>query len=197
MNSGEHDKKFYEKLWKTITNGESWAGQFVNKKKDGTLYREDATISPVRDSSGRIVNYVAVKRDITGEIELQKQLTQAQKMEAIGTLAGGVAHDFNNLLQVVIGYSSSFTSAGEQRLLLIANDISEIKRYQDEAKRQSDERERRLEELVRERTDEIAKREEYLKALLNAIDESAFLVDVNGTILAMNETGAARLGETS
>ncbi len=110
LNSGEHDKKFYEKLWKTITNGESWAGRFVNKKKDGTLYREDATISPVRDSSGRIVNYVAVKRDITREIELQKQLTQAQKMEAIGTLAGGIAHDFNNLLQVVIGYSDLLLS---------------------------------------------------------------------------------------
>ncbi|MDQ1285721.1 MAG: hypothetical protein QG663_1139 [Thermodesulfobacteriota bacterium] len=90
---------------------------------------------------------------------------------------------------------SSFTSAGEQRLLLIANDISEIKRYQDEAKRQSDERERRLEELVLKRTDEIQKREEYLKALLNAIDESAFLMDVNGTLLAMNETGADRLGK--
>ena len=78
---------------------------FKNKRKDGSFFEEEATISPVRDSSGNIVNYVAVKRDVTQEIQLQKQFQQAQKMEAIGTLAGGIAHDFNNLLQVMLGYS--------------------------------------------------------------------------------------------
>lgn len=103
--SGEHDHAFYQKLWETITRGEVWTGRFMNKKKDGRLYHEDATISPVRDSSGRIANFVAVKRDITEHLELSKQLQQAQKMEAVGTLAGGIAHDFNNLLQAVLGYS--------------------------------------------------------------------------------------------
>ena len=105
LQSGQHDQAFYRKLWQTITKGDAWTGRFVNKKKDGTLYWEDATISPVRDSFGKIVNYVAVKRDISGELQLQAQLQQAQKMEAVGTLAGGIAHDFNNLLQVVLGYS--------------------------------------------------------------------------------------------
>ena len=105
LQSGQHDQAFYRKLWQTITKGDAWTGRFVNKKKDGTLYWEDATISPVRDSFGKIVNYVAVKRDISGELQLQAQLLQAQKMEAVGALAGGIAHDFNNLLQVVLGYS--------------------------------------------------------------------------------------------
>ncbi|AFM25685.1 PAS domain S-box protein [Desulfomonile tiedjei] len=105
LKSGQHDAPFYENLWKTISSGAVWSGHFITKKKDGTLFEEEATISPVKDDSGKIVNYVAVKRDVTTEVSLQKQLLQAQKMEAIGTLAGGIAHDFNNLLQVILGYS--------------------------------------------------------------------------------------------
>jgi PAS domain S-box-containing protein len=105
LKSGQHSSAFYKGMWHTISRGYPWTGQFINRRKDGTLYREDATISPVRDSSGKIVNYVAVKRDITREVDLQQQLLQAQRMEAVGTLAGGVAHDFNNLLQVVLGYA--------------------------------------------------------------------------------------------
>jgi len=105
LKSGEHDEAFYASLWHTISAGKSWHGQFTNRKKDGTLFVEDATISPVRDASGRTVNYVAVKRDITHEVELEEQLRQAQKMEAVGQLAGGIAHDFNNLLQAINGYA--------------------------------------------------------------------------------------------
>lgn len=105
LKSGKHDSAFYREMWDTLLNGQVWRGRLINRKKDGTLYEETATISPIKDESGRIVNYVAVKRDVTGEALLQKQLLFAQKMEAIGTLAGGIAHDFNNLLQVILGYS--------------------------------------------------------------------------------------------
>ncbi|MHB8202150.1 MAG: PAS domain S-box protein [Desulfomonilaceae bacterium] len=103
--SGEHDESFYKQLWGTVTAGKTWSGRITNKKKDGSLYYEDTTISPVRDSNGMIVSFVGLKRDITERLKLSSQLFQAQKMEAIGRLAGGIAHDFNNLLQVVIGYS--------------------------------------------------------------------------------------------
>jgi PAS domain S-box-containing protein len=96
LKSGHQDDAFYKNLWGTISDGRVWSGHFINKKKDGGLIEEDASISPVKADSGKIVNYVAVKRDVTHEVSLQKQLLQAQKMEAIGTLAGGVAHDFNN-----------------------------------------------------------------------------------------------------
>jgi two-component system, cell cycle sensor histidine kinase and response regulator CckA len=105
LKSGKHDRTFYRDMWDTLLDGQVWRGRFTNRRKDGTLYEETATISPIKDKSGRIVNYVAVKRDVTGEAMLQKQLLHAQKMEAIGTLAGGMAHDFNNLLQAILGYS--------------------------------------------------------------------------------------------
>jgi PAS domain S-box-containing protein len=105
LKSGEQDAAFYKVLWDTLKKGETWRGRFTNKKKDGTLYVEEAVISPVRDASGRTVNYVAVKRDITAELSMEAQFRQSQKMEAVGQLVGGIAHDFNNLLQVINGFS--------------------------------------------------------------------------------------------
>ncbi|MGA2661340.1 MAG: histidine kinase dimerization/phospho-acceptor domain-containing protein, partial [Verrucomicrobiota bacterium] len=74
-----------------------------NRRKDGVLYEEDASITPLPDLTGQITNYVAVKRDVSREALLEAELRQAQKMDAIGQLAGGVAHDFNNLLGIISG----------------------------------------------------------------------------------------------
>jgi two-component system, cell cycle sensor histidine kinase and response regulator CckA len=104
LRSGVQDEAFYRALWATISGGQTWHGRMVNKKKDGTHYTEDLSISPVRDGAGVITSYVAVKRDITRELGLDAQLRQTQKMEGIGRLAGGVAHDFNNLLSVILSY---------------------------------------------------------------------------------------------
>ncbi len=105
LKSGHHNAAFYTKMWDTISRGHVWRGHIINRRKDGTIFEEDASISPVRDSSGRITNYVAVKRDVTREVTLERQLQRAVKMEAIGTLAGGIAHDFNNILSAILGYS--------------------------------------------------------------------------------------------
>jgi PAS domain S-box-containing protein len=104
MKSGKHDAEFYRRMWTTITQGNVWAGRLTNRKKDGTLFEEDATISPIRGADGRISGFVAVKRDVTEQLQLERQFRQAQKLESIGRLAGGVAHDFNNLLTVINGY---------------------------------------------------------------------------------------------
>lgn len=105
LSSGKHDAAFYHEIWTTLMSGKSWHGHFINQRKDGSLFEEEATISPIKERGGQIISYVAVKRDVTHEIDLQKQVYHAEKMDAIGRLAGGVAHDFNNLLTIINGYS--------------------------------------------------------------------------------------------
>jgi signal transduction histidine kinase len=74
----------------------------VNRTKQGNLLTEDVVIAPVRDDAGVIRNYVAVKRDISQELALERQLFGAQKLESVARLAGGIAHDFNNVLTVIL-----------------------------------------------------------------------------------------------
>ena len=102
LKSGKHDAEFYRRMWVTLTAGQVWSGAMINKRKDGTLYEEDASISPVRDAAGKVVNYVAVKRDITEHKKLEAQLRRTQRLESIGTLAGGIAHDLNNALAPIM-----------------------------------------------------------------------------------------------
>ncbi|MEA1981399.1 MAG: PAS domain S-box protein, partial [candidate division Zixibacteria bacterium] len=104
LKSGQHDDAFYKKMWETLTNGNEWRGELINKKKDGTFYTENATISPVFDSQGEIINYVAAKNDITETKRLQELESRAQRLETAGTIAGQVAHDFNNLLAPLMAY---------------------------------------------------------------------------------------------
>ena len=101
----ELNSELYQDLFDSLARGSTWSGRTVGRRKDGTLYDMDRTVSPVRDPNGKIVNFVGLERDVTHEVRLQRQLLQAQKMEAIGTLAGAVAHDFNNLLTIVMGFS--------------------------------------------------------------------------------------------
>ena len=100
LKSGSQTAGFYKSMWEMLIDGKVWHGRFTNKRKDGTFYEEEATISPVRNSEGKIASYVAVKRDVSREVLLERQFIEAQKMEAIGHLAGGIAHDFNNILAV-------------------------------------------------------------------------------------------------
>jgi PAS domain S-box-containing protein len=110
LRSGRHSLTYYQQLWHTVLDGKIWQGRLVNRKKDGTLYTEDAIISPVLNEQGEVTYLVAVKRDITESLRVKEHLAQSQKVESIGRLAGGLAHDLNNMLTPVLGYSELLLS---------------------------------------------------------------------------------------
>ena len=106
LQSGMTPPETYISLWATITAGTLWEGEFINKRKNGGLFWENAKISVLRDDNGSITHYLGVKEDITEKKSIMEQLVQSQKMESIGHLAGGLAHDLNNILSVVNGFAS-------------------------------------------------------------------------------------------
>lgn len=84
LKSGLQDKGFYQQMWRELASGRVWRGEFHNRRKDGAVYWESASISPVKDASGAVTHYVAVKEDITQHKRSQKLLEeQREELEAI------------------------------------------------------------------------------------------------------------------
>jgi two-component system, cell cycle sensor histidine kinase and response regulator CckA len=137
LKSGEQGPEIYQDMWKTILAGKVFRGILVNRKKNGDLYYVEESICPVRDGGGEITHFIANGRDLTERLRLEAQLLQAQKMDAVGRLAGGVAHDFNNLLTIITSYSElalddipedSRLASRIQEVLLAAKRAAELTR---------------------------------------------------------------------
>jgi two-component system, cell cycle sensor histidine kinase and response regulator CckA len=137
LNSGQQPPALYRELWETIRSGDVYRSVLVNRKKNGELYYVDESISPIRDPAGHITHFVSNGRDLTNRLRLEAQLLQAQKMDAVGRLAGGVAHDFNNLLTIITSYSelaldtvepASSTHARLREILSAAHRAAELTR---------------------------------------------------------------------
>jgi two-component system, cell cycle sensor histidine kinase and response regulator CckA len=101
----EENTRVYLEIQDKVRSGTPWKGHLKNRRKDGAPLDLDIVISPIRGPGGKIVNHVVSLRDITREVQLEKQAKAAQHMEAVGTLAGGIAHDFNNALTGIIGFA--------------------------------------------------------------------------------------------
>jgi PAS domain S-box-containing protein len=89
---------------RAVREGRACSLELLNYRKDHTAFWNALSVSPVRDADGKLTHFVGVQTDVTERRKLEEQYRQAQKMEVVGRLAGGVAHDFNNLLTVINGY---------------------------------------------------------------------------------------------
>jgi len=105
LKSGLHPPELYARLWQALLSRSSWQDELTNRRKDGTLIEVSLTVSTILDARGEPTHFLGIQRDITERKKFERQLVQAQKMQSIGTLAGGVAHEFNNLLAGITGYA--------------------------------------------------------------------------------------------
>ncbi|HEY9079891.1 DAHL domain-containing protein [Magnetovibrio sp.] len=154
ISSGEKNTEEYEQLWKTITSGGEWRGEFHNKRKDGTLFWEYASISPIKNERGEITSYVAVKEDITDRKKVISELMTAKEQAEMASHAktqflANMSHELRTPLNAIIGfsemikeqmfgpigndnyveYSSNILTSG-QHLLGVINDILDVSRIE-------------------------------------------------------------------
>ncbi len=111
LKSGETSSDDYSEMWKTISSGKDWHGEFHNKKKNGELYWEQASISPVRDEKGKITHYIAIKEDITYKKQMQQELLLAkEKAEESDRMKSEflsqMSHEIRTPLNVILSYNS-------------------------------------------------------------------------------------------
>lgn len=79
LKSGQHDANFYRQMWECLHSGQVWRGSLVNQKKDGSLYIEQQTVTPILDDSGHVTHFVAIKEDLTEHIEAEQQLNASRE----------------------------------------------------------------------------------------------------------------------
>lgn len=110
----------------SLANGLHWTETREARKEDDLSYQAEMIFSPVLSETGHISHCVVIVRDVTRERELEGQLRHSQKMQAIGTLAGGVSHDFNNILQIILGHSAVARREAEAGSEILRECIEEI-----------------------------------------------------------------------
>ncbi len=110
LNAGTQRKEYYKNMWDVLSSGNTWTGDFHNKKKNGELFWETAVISPMKDKNGFIINYIAVKEDVTERkklwAELVKAKEKAQESDKIkSSFLTNMSHELRTPLNSIVGFS--------------------------------------------------------------------------------------------
>jgi two-component system sensor histidine kinase NreB len=142
VHSGQHDKPFYERLWRTILSGSVFRSVFVNRSKDGRIYYEDRTITPVRDEDGKVTHFVSTGRDITKTRRSEQALRRMNaRLEEEATRIAGVLHD----------EAGQFLTSAHITLSEVARDLpQEARERLQDVRRNLDEVEEQLRRLAHE-----------------------------------------------
>jgi len=138
LKSGEHDDKFYKELHDTIHSGKKWVGTFINLDKSGGKQYEKATITPIFDDNGDIEEFVAIKLNITKEVETQQALRESEqmmmqqsKMASMGEMLSNIAHQWRQPLSIISTVASGvrvkkqFSTLSDDELIKYMDDIGD------------------------------------------------------------------------
>lgn len=129
--SGKLNKKFWDKMWQTISSGKVWFGEIEDRKKNGEPFYTQLLISPIFDKDEKVTGYFGIHRDLSEKRTLEKQLIHTQKMESIGTLAAGIAHEVGNPLAsisalVQVAQRSTEDAFIKEKLNLVKSQVTRI-----------------------------------------------------------------------
>jgi len=150
LKSGHQGEAFYKNLWDTVKSGNTWTGVFVNKRKDGTLFHEEASIFPVKDSSGQMINLAAVKRDITDRVQAEVELRKAKEAAEAASRSkseflANMSHEIRTPMNGILGMTElaldtdltleqreylTLVKSSAESLLQILNDILDFSKIE-------------------------------------------------------------------
>ncbi|HSP86957.1 MAG TPA: PAS domain S-box protein [Ignavibacteriaceae bacterium] len=133
LKSGEKSLEAYKILWETILAGEVWTGEFLNKKKDGSLYNEFAIISPLKNQTGEIVNFIAIKEDITELRKTTAELKKSVELATIGKMTAYISHEIKTPLTSIkinvdmLEQNDSISTDAKRSVSIIQKEIKRLK----------------------------------------------------------------------
>ncbi len=132
LRSGWQDRAYYQQLWETILSGQVWQGELVNRRKDGTLYTEAATIAPVRDESGAVTNFISIKQDVTERKRAEEaqaflaSIVESSQDAIIGKTLDGTIVSWNKGAQSLYGYRAEEVIGKPISILLPSDRLDEV-----------------------------------------------------------------------